>query len=214
MFDRQTDTLWTQVDGRSVKGRLFGRRLDIVPSVHATWKEWVTLYPDSHVLKKRGEFRSSYDRYNRSASQLGIMGRRNPDSRLPGKERILGIRAGDTAMAFPVKAVRKARLVHAQVGPLPLLLIAPDPKLPVLAYERRTRGKELTFRIELEEGRSVLRDPQTGSTWEIATGKATAGPLAGAQLPRATAFPAFWFGWRGYFPNSEIWSTASDDARH
>ena len=45
MFDRQTDTLWTQVDGRAIKGALTGRRLEIVPAVHATWKEWKRLYP-------------------------------------------------------------------------------------------------------------------------------------------------------------------------
>ena len=52
--------------------------------------------------------------------------------------------------------------------------------------------------------RPLLRDLQTGSTWDVATGRASAGPLAGAQLPRATAFPAFWCGWRGYFPASDV----------
>jgi len=36
-------------------------------------------------------------------------------------------------------------------------------------------------------------------------GKATSGSMAGEQLNRATAFPAFWFGWRGYFPSTAVW---------
>lgn len=123
------------------------------------------------------------------------------------------MRAGDAAMAFPIKAVREARLVHAQAGHLPILLVAPDPKLPVLVYERRAGPRELSFRLETAEGGPVPRDPQTGSTWDIATGKATSGPLAGARLNRATAFPAFWFGWRGYFPNSELWQPAGSENR-
>lgn len=125
MYDRQTDTLWTQVDGRAVRGRLAGQQLQIVPAIHATWKEWRALHPESQVLRKRGEFRSAYDDYNRNPAQLGVMGRRNADNRLPEKERILGIRVGNAAMAFPVEAVREARLAQAQVGRLPVLLAAP-----------------------------------------------------------------------------------------
>ena len=205
MYDRQTDTLWTQVDGRAVRGKLTGQQLQIVPAIHATWKEWRTLYPMSRVLKKRGESRSAYDDYNRSASRLGIMGRRNTDNRLPGKERILGVRVGNAAMAFPLSAVRDVRLAQAEVGGLPVLLVAPAADQPVLAYERRVRSRDLTFRLETTGNRVVLRDAETNSTWDVATGKATAGSLAGAQLNRATAYPAFWFGWRGYFPSTGVW---------
>lgn len=205
MYDRQTDTLWTQVDGRAVRGPLAGRQLEIVPAIHATWREWLALYPRSQVLRKRGEFRSSYEDYNRNPGRLGIMGRRNADARLPGKERILGIRAGNAAMAFPLEAVREAQLAQAEVGGLPVLLVAPAPHLPVLAYERRAGGRDLTFRLATAGAQTVLRDLETDSTWEIATGRASGGAMAGAQLPRATAYPAFWFGWRGYFPNTGVW---------
>lgn len=205
MYDRQTDTLWTQVDGRGVRGTLTGRQLQIVPAIHATWKEWRALYPNSQVLRKRGESRSAYADYNRNPSELGIMGRRNRDSRLPGKERILGIRVGNAAMAFPLRAVREARLASADVGGVPVLLVAPADDVPVLAYEGRARDRNLTFRLDTAAGRPVLRDAETNSTWEIATGKATGGPMAGAQLSRATAYPAFWFGWRGYFPATSVW---------
>ncbi len=93
MFDRETDTLWTHVDGHAIKGPLGGQTLVPVAAVHATWKQWKTMYPDSQVLKKPSGFRSPYESYNRSSSRLGIFGRRNRDTRLPGKERILGIRA-------------------------------------------------------------------------------------------------------------------------
>jgi len=86
-----------------------------------------------------------------------------------------------------------------------VLLVAPAEDLPVLAYERRARNRELTFRLEPIGGEPVLRDAETNSTWDIAMGKATSGPMAGAQLNRATAYPAFWFGWRGYFPATGVW---------
>lgn len=105
MYDRETDTLWTQVDGRAVRGKLQGHVLEIVPSIHATWKEWKTLYPQSVILKKKGEFRTPYHQYNRD-NKMGILGRRLRDERLRGKERILGVRSTDGATAFVEKDVR------------------------------------------------------------------------------------------------------------
>ena len=98
MYDRQTDTLWTQVDGKAIKGSLAGRTLQIVPSMHATWKEWKQLYPESLALKKRGVPRSAYDSYNRDPDRLGIRGRRLRDKRLPAKARIVGVRTDDATM--------------------------------------------------------------------------------------------------------------------
>ena len=163
------------------------------------------MYPDSVVLKKRGEFRSSYESYNRSSRQLGIFGRRNVDQRLPGKERILGIRADDVAMVFPVDKVRQARIVHAQIGSLPVVLTAPEDR-PVVAYDRRLNDEALTFTLA-DTTPATLRDVGTGTVWRLSDGLAVEGPLTGRHLTRVVAHPAFWFGWRGYFPHSKIWTS-------
>lgn len=205
MYDRQTSSLWTQVDGQARRGELAGTQLQIVPAIHATWKEWLAMYPHSQVLRKSGRIDSPYRDYNLNPQRLGIMGRRNVDKRLPGKERILGLRIRGAAMAFPLGRVRRAGLAQADVGGTAVLLVAPAGSLPVLAYERRLRGRDPTFRLERVGDRRVLRDVETNSTWDVASGKAIEGPLTGAQLTRATAYPAFWFGWRGYFPASAVW---------
>ena len=177
------------------------------------WKQWRTLHPTTRVLRKGGEFRSAYDDYNRNPARLGIMGRRNADNRLPGKERVLGLRVGGAAMAFPIAAVRDARLVQTDVGGTPVLLVAPSPDLPVLAYERRVGSRDLTFRLESPDGRPVLRDVETGSTWDMSTGRASAGSMTGAQLNPSSAYSAFWFGWRGYFPTTGVWQASARPAR-
>lgn len=82
--------------------------------------------------------------------------------------------------------------------------MAPGGDLPVVAFERRHQGRVLSFRLDDEEP-GVLIDRGTGSRWSIAHGKAVEGPLKGAVLPRAKAYPAFWFGWHGYFPLTGIW---------
>ena len=204
MYDRETDTLWTQVDGQAIKGALAGRTLEIVPSVHATWKQWKQLYPESLVLRKRGMPRSAYAAYNRDRNRAGILGRRVRDTRLAAKERIIGVRTAAAAAAFLEKDVREARVVHADVGSMPVVLIAAGPETPVVTFDRRLAGRVLSFRLA-EGAPEVLEDHETGSRWSLADGRARSGPLKGAQLERAPAYPAFWFGWLGYFPGTELW---------
>jgi hypothetical protein len=204
MYDRETDTLWTHVDGRGIKGSLAGRVLEVVPSVHATWKHWKQLYPESLVLKKRGAPRSAYESYNRDPNRLGIRGRRLRDKRLPAKERIVGVRTDDAALAFVEKDVRQARLVQAEVGPLPVVLIASAGDHPVVTFKRRVSSRVLSFRL-VEGTPSVFEDNETGSRWSVADGRAVSGPLKGTKLERAPAYPAFWFGWLNYFPSTEVW---------
>lgn len=203
MYDRETDTLWTHVDGRAVRGKLTGHVLEIVPSVHATWKEWKTLYPQSLVLKKRGEFRSPYEQYNRDG-RLGILGRRLRNRALPGKERMIGVRSADGTTAFVAKDVRAMKIVEGQVGSLPVVLVAPGKDLPVVAFERRVAGRVLSFRLS-DQDPTVILDRESGSRWSLAHGEALDGPMKGVRLIRAPAYPAFWFGWQGYFPSTEIW---------
>jgi hypothetical protein len=208
MYDRETDTLWTQVNGLGIKGPLAGQTLETVPSILATWKQWKHLYPDSQVLKKRGPPGSSYASYNRDPNKLGIMGRRIRDKRLPNKERILGVRAGDAAMAFAEKDVREARLVHANVGALPVVLVAPTPAHPIVVFDRRAGGRLLSFRF-VDGEPTLVEDAQTRSRWSLADGRAVAGPLEGTRLERAPAYAAFWFGWLGYFPHTDVWTPAA-----
>ena len=126
----------------------------------------------------------------------------------PASERgILGLigKYGPAATAFLEKDVRTARLVEAQVGSLPLVLVAPAKDLPVAVFDRRLDGKTLSFRLPDGDPR-VMVDSETGSRWSLADGTAVDGPLKGRQLARAPAYPAYWFGWQGYFPRTEVWT--------
>ena len=202
MYDRETDTLWTQVDGLGIRGALNGRALQAVPAVHTTWKAWKALYPQSRVLQKRSGRGSAYESYNRNPGELGILRRRNADPRLDGKTRILGVRQDGAETVFPVDEVRDVRLVETTVGDLAVLLAAASDDSPVQVYDRRVGARVLTFRFT-DEG--ALRDNETATTWRLADGVALNGPLAGRRLTRVAAHSAFWFAWQGFFPRSAVW---------
>lgn len=205
MYDRETGTLWSQIDGRALKGPLEGAKLEAVPAIHALWEDWRSMYPRSQVLKKSGIRGSAYEQYNRS-SELGIFGRRNPDTRLPGKTSVLGIEADGAAMVFPITELRKVGVAQALVGTVPVAVIAAK-GLPIVAFDRRVDGRVLSLTLSPEDP-SALRDAETGTLWRISDGLASGGPLQGKRLARIVAHTAFWFGWYGFFPQSEVWTEA------
>ena len=52
--------------------------------------------------------------------------------------------------------------------------------------------------------KDLFRDRETRSTWNL-SGKATAGPVAGAQLNEIVHGNHFWFSWAVFRPETEIW---------
>ena len=92
MYDRQTESLWSQLLGESVKGPLIGTKLEFVPSWMMTWEEWKTQYPDTLALNKNGRRggRDSYTSYYASASP-GVIGETFYDDRLYTKEFVTGV---------------------------------------------------------------------------------------------------------------------------
>ena len=211
MYDRETNTLWSHVTGRALNGPLLGETLRPVPAIHATWKQWKALYPESMVLEKNGRYRSSYEDYNRDPLRISIFGRRMNRSALPPKERILGVRFGGEATAFVVRDLRKAVIVEGEVGNVPVVLAAVDDDLPIVAFERVVGDRILTFSAA-DSVEPALEDAETHSRWRLSDGEAIDGPLRSERLMRVTAHSAFWFGWYGFFPDSAVWTLSSQRA--
>jgi hypothetical protein len=138
---------------------------------------------------------------------LGILGRRLRGSTLPPKERILGVRCNDASTAFVLKDVKQAGVVQTEVGGMPILIASLGWNLPVVAFERRVAQRVFTFDLTGSSG-AELEDSETHSRWRASDGIAVDGPLKGERLVRATVYPAYWFGWRGFFPRSAVWKQA------
>ncbi|MBI3115575.1 MAG: DUF3179 domain-containing protein, partial [Candidatus Kerfeldbacteria bacterium] len=50
MYDRKTESLWAQIEGRAVVGPLVGQRLTLIDAQNITWQEFKTKYPNGQVL--------------------------------------------------------------------------------------------------------------------------------------------------------------------
>lgn len=50
MYDRETNSLWSQLGMRAVSGPAVGKTLTWLPSERLTWKAWRTAHPNGEVL--------------------------------------------------------------------------------------------------------------------------------------------------------------------
>ena len=55
---------------------------------------------------------------------------------------------------------------------------------------------------------TLLEDTTTGSTWDIVTGTAVAGPLEGKHLQRVLHYNIYWFAWVDFYPHTMLFQGA------
>jgi hypothetical protein len=204
MFDRETGTLWTQVDGKALRGPLVGSRLIEVPAMQTTWKTWKKLHPDTLVLQKPGPLPgSNYEDYFRDPSKRGLFGTQG-DRRLGGKDKVVGVHEGTDAVAIPESLLQKERVVQFSLAGSPaVVMYGADEKTPAV-YRAVADGKKLSFRARKRDGQTVIEDAETGSVWSPLEGKAVSGLLKGKQLERVPYFYSFWYAWSAYRPETRL----------
>ncbi|MBD3867796.1 MAG: DUF3179 domain-containing protein [Acidobacteria bacterium] len=199
-FDRDTESYWSQIDGRSLTGDHKGKRLVKYPSVQTSWGEWKKMHPDTLVLKPdtRSRTGSPYAHYFEDPDKMGVLGTKNPDKRLPGKTLVLGIEAGSSYAAVPLRRLEKKGVLELDAdGPVVAIR---SPGGDGFAYRPVADGMRLHF--TLEDGQLI--DRETGSRWDPAAGKAVAGLMEGETLPRLDARKIFWFVWAGFHPETVV----------
>jgi len=52
MYDKETNTLWSQLLGEAVSGEKVGTKLEFLPAVMTTWSSWREMHPDTLAIKK------------------------------------------------------------------------------------------------------------------------------------------------------------------
>ena len=64
--------------------------------------------------------------------------------------------------------------------------------------------------FQLEDGpagvHAVMVDEETGSKWRAFTGRAFEGELEGQTLARLTSHLSFWFAWKDWYPDTELYT--------
>jgi hypothetical protein len=206
MFDEETRSLWSALEGAPVVGSLVGSglRLRFRSVVTTTWGEWRRDHPTTTVLSLETGYERNYGegaayREYFSTDRLMFEVPRS-DTRLKNKAEVLVLRPetiGNNArpVAISVDRLRREPVFAVDAAGRRFVVITSKGGAN-LVFERGAH----TFIARAAD--DSIRD-QAGGRW-----RATAEALlsdTGERLPRVPAHRAFWFGWVAQYPQTELY---------
>jgi uncharacterized protein DUF3179 len=110
LFDRKTNSLWSQIMSRAITGKYVNQKLKSIPTENTTWQDWRSKHPDTLVLSRNtGSFRD----YERDPY---ISYRKSPETMFPvkfrakgyhPKELVLGITINGKSKAYPISELSR-----------------------------------------------------------------------------------------------------------
>ncbi len=222
MYDRATESLWNQLDGRAVIGVLTGDVLKQVPSSTMSWGTFKESRPDAKVLDRdrtgasRAYGTNPYTGLDDPNGQPFLFNG-DIDVRAKAMQRIVAIESDGAAIAWTLGAISSdepalATAVDFNGEPLTILWQAGESSAldssditagrdvgTVGVFSAVVDGEVLTFQAD---GDSFI-DDQTSSVWNI-LGEAETGPLTGTTLDPVTFVRTFWFSWAAFRPDTEL----------
>ena len=203
MADRQTNSVWSHLDGEAIEGPLTGTEMSFIPLVHTTWEEWLDLHPDTSVLSYDTDFQAQY----RSVT-LGMPNGRfdrellSVDDRLQSEALVLGVMVEDAFVAYPVSVLEQTSgIINTNVAGIPIVIFYDAPANAAIAFSRQVDGQEAQFEPVASDS-FLARDSVSGTLWDF-SGRSVAG---NASLDFVTSYLSEWYGWSAYHPATTIYA--------
>jgi hypothetical protein len=116
MYDRQTDSLWSQLLQQAITGPLTGKKLKMMLTAeHTSWESWRSHHPETLVLSPDTGFKCDYgldpyEQYHEGGAPMFSL--RKDTSRRSHKlrpmERVLGVQLNGLKKAYPFSLLKKS----------------------------------------------------------------------------------------------------------
>ncbi|EGQ43011.1 MAG: protein of unknown function, DUF3179 [Candidatus Nanosalina sp. J07AB43] len=199
MYDRSSDTLWSQISGRAIIGEKVPQKLDLVFSSITEWDDWEKAHPDTDVLSiDTGIYPNSvyeteaYSGYKRS-ERVGY-GVNQVDERLPSKDIVYGIKAGNESIAVTKDVLQNEKIIQTRLGNNTLIAFKRPSDGSVNALLQNETGADFS----LEDGEI---SSTAGDKWTL-DGKEING---NDDMRRLLTQGFYWFAWSKFNPETQLY---------
>ena len=218
MYDRRDgETLYPQMTFSGIKGSNLSESLVLMPVIETTWGYWKRLHPNTTVVSSlNGEYTPDmyvhypYGDYREldTVPFFSVFPRldSNPMAeRFEPKSRVLGVRFGSQAKAYPFENLENEAVINDNVAGQDIVVVYYGAEQLAIPYFR-WMDQTLTFdRVASNDPvyPFMLKDRETGTVWNL-MGEALEGQLEGRELAQVPAHNAFWFAWATFWRDTEI----------
>lgn len=211
MRDEETGTWWQQVSGEAIHGPLKGKKLTRVDNDELTFAVWKRENRQGRVLKPDERVKQNYEAadWEKQYAKFRVVTPVDPNDKLSPRTLIAGLVVNGKAVAYPLPALEKQRLILDSIGSdrdvTRLFVVLGDDNKSVRAFDRAVDGRTLEFFVKAGNSPIQLTDAETATTWDF-TGEAVGGPLAGKRLKKIYALKDYWFDWKIYHPYTKAYT--------
>ena len=207
LFDRQTNSNWSQMRVQAVQGTRRGEVPESLPLVETTLATWREMYPDSFLLSRQTAFSRDYDDYPSGTYRTDdnlLFDVQPRDFRLLEKTRVLGVRMNGFARAYVIDEFGPGiEVINDTLDGVPIVVAGSAEKnIAVVFRSTLADGTVLDFAPSSDPLPTIMTDNE-GNTWDV-FGEALTGTRSTEKLALTQSYIAFWFAWAAFNPDSEI----------
>ena len=207
MRDEETGSWWQQVSGEVLHGPLKGKRLAPVYSDEISFAVFKREHPSGRVLRPDERVQANYEAANweEEYAKLPVVTPVKTDDKIAPRTLMAGIVVNSKAMAYPVEALQKQRLILDNVGGTSVFIVMGDDDKSVRAFESTVDGRQLELLVKADAKPLQLVDAETATVWDF-SGAAVSGALTGKQLTKIQVLKDYWFDWKIYHPDTAVYT--------
>ena len=206
MRDEATGSWWQQISGEAIQGKLKGQKLTAVDFDEISYGIWKRENPHGRVLRPDEKILAAKQYEPDWEPQVAKMPVRiaSPmDNALAPRDLIVGVEVNGKAKAYPFSAIEKQAPILDTVGGRDIVILLGEDKKSVRVFERESDGATFEF-LQKPDTKEIV-DAQTASVWDF-SGKAVSGQSAGKQLKKIAALKDYWFDWKTYHPETQLYT--------
>jgi hypothetical protein len=208
MYDRATESYWSQMLEQSISGSEVTRIPDRLQVVETTWATWKAMYPTTLLLSEdtgftRDYFEFPYGSYKESEGLLYPVNN-SEDDRLHRKRRVLGINVGTSSKVYPItNFANNVEVINESVGDMQVVTAGSNDLNFGVVYNRVMEDCTLLNFKAVQDALPVVMRDNEGNEWDV-FGTAVSGARTGQKLQKTNSYIAYWFAWTAFFPGADI----------
>jgi hypothetical protein len=207
MGDDLTGSLWEMAHARCVAGPLQGTELPKRPIVHARWREWATMYPETLVVHGEGEQRDREDGHGAHCWAPDHPGGRGGNALLRGigrAELVVSVELGERRRAYLLAAVHdEGGIVEDTFDGRPIVVVTLPGTWLCVVFIREVEGRPVQLRWDrTEEPPTHLIDQIRGWRFDL-WGRCVTDGHRDVQLAYVRSTLEKWRSWAGANPDLE-----------
>ena len=192
MYDSNSDSFWSQMLIKSIKGPFEGETLNVLPMIETTWGIAKTYFPDANVFS------------NKSITSSKVTTIQKSTNNIPNNEKVFGLidninNINSKVFIYQYSQFQNGiQLYNSGFTTRKIVIGSQDLKF-IIAFLNETNS---TFQPVQNEFPIVMID-NLGNNWN-AFGIAVSGPNKGDKLQTANAFVASWWAWEDFYSNFSL----------